>query len=140
MNVKKIIALSLATLSLLTLLSCGEKVCHMCKKVPPTHSIKSSKKVELCDYCYQRAVMTETDSDVEGIKSTSFEALTDKQKNYIVIFVEERFTYYDSIIGEPVTDELTESIYTEASKKYDKTVDQIKSLFDAHKTRGEVTK
>ncbi len=136
MNLKKIIAVSLAALSLVTLISCGEKVCDICKRVPPTHSIKSSKKAELCDYCYQKAVQTETENDVETIKNTDFSALTDRQKNYIVIFVEERIIYYDAFLGELINDELRAKVYNEAAERYSKTAEQVKELVLAHDAIG----
>jgi len=131
----KMIALSLAMLSLVTLVSCAKNVCDVCKKEPPAHSVNASKKVELCDFCYQKLIQTETDSDLETIKETAFENLTEKQKNYIVIFVEERTYYYAGIMGEPAGEQLDATVRAEAADRYGKTSDQIKAIVDAHKAK-----
>lgn len=136
MKITKIIAISLAAISILSLSSCAKKFCDVCKEVPPTHSIKSPREADLCDFCYQRAILLETDVDVATIKETDFAALTDAQKNYIVIFVKERIGYYDTMWGEPVNDELEAKVLDEAAVRYDKTAEEIKSLVDAHDSRG----
>ena len=136
MKFTKIIALLLAALSLIALTSCGKKYCDICKEVPPTHSVKEGRKADLCDYCYQRVIQIETDIDVEMIKETDFASLTDAHKNYIVIYVKERIGYYNAMWGESINDELMNKVYAEASQKYAKTADQIKSIVDAHDQRG----
>ena len=136
MKFTKIIALSLATLSLIALTSCGKKVCDVCKEVPPTHEVNANRKADLCDYCYQRIVQTETDVDVEMIKETDFASLNASQKNYIVIFVNERISYYNAMFGEDISDELTAKVCDEAATKYAKTSDEVKALLDAHDQRG----
>ena len=76
--------------------------------------------------------MIETDLDVETIKETPFESLTEKQKNYIVIFVEERIMYYDGMYGAEINDELRATVHAEAGEKYNKTADQVKEIVAAH--------
>ena len=139
MKFTKIIALSLATVSLLALTSCGKKVCDVCKIDPPTQEVKVDKrKVDLCDYCYQKLVLTETEVDVDMIKETEFGALTEAQKNYIIIYVEERISYYNAMFGENVNDELIAKACDEAAAKYAKTADEVKSIFDARGIKGSI--
>ena len=139
MKFTKIIALSLAAVSLLTLTSCGKKVCDVCKTDPPTQEVKVEKrKVDLCDYCYQKLVLTETDVDVEMIKETEFGALTDAQKNYIIIYVEERIGYYNAMFAENLNDELISKACDEAAAKYEKTADEVKALFETRGIKGNI--
>ena len=139
MKFTKMIALSLAAVSLLTLTSCGKKVCDVCKTDPPTQEVKVEKrKVDLCDYCYQKLVLTETDVDVEMIKETEFGALTDAQKNYIIIYVEERIGYYNAMFAENLNDELIAKACDEAAAKYSKTADEVKALFETRGIKGNI--
>ena len=139
MKFTKIIALSLAAVSLLTLTSCGKKVCDVCKTDPPTQEVKVEKrKVDLCDYCYQKLVLTETDVDVEMIKETEFGALTDAHKNYIIIYVEERIGYYNALFAENLNDELISKACDEAAAKYEKTADEVKALFETRGIKGNI--
>lgn len=135
MKFTKIIALSLATVSLLSLTACGKKVCDVCHEVPPTHSVNEGREADLCDYCYQSIILIETDVDVEMIKETDFNSLTNAQKNYIVIFVKEQVGYYNAMWGENINDELMNKVYNEAAQKYSKTAEQVKTLVDAHNNR-----
>ena len=136
MKFTKIIAASIAAVSIMALSSCGTKICDVCHQVPPTRSIESPREADLCDYCYQRIVQTETETDTAHIKATEFSALSDSQKNYIVIFVEERSAYYDAMLGLDFEGDVMETTYAEAAERYSKTVDQIKSIMEAHKQRG----
>ena len=139
MKFTKMIALSLAAVSLLALTSCGKKVCDVCKTDPPTQEVKVEKrKVDLCDYCYQKLVLTETDVDVEMIKETEFGALTDAQKNYIIIYVEERIGYYNAMFAENLNDELISKACDEAAAKYSKTADEVKALFETRGIKGNI--
>ena len=139
MKFTKMIALSLAAVSLLALTSCGKKVCDVCKADPPTQEVKVEKrKVDLCDYCYQKLVLTETDVDVEMIKETEFGALTDAQKNYIIIYVEERIGYYNAMFAENLNDELISKACDEAAAKYEKTADEVKALFETRGIKGNI--
>ena len=136
MKITRILALTIAAASILALSSCGQKYCDACKEVPPTHSVNEGREADLCDYCYQKLILTETDVDVEMIKETEFSALTDAQKNYIIIYVEERIGYYNAMFAENVNDELIAKACEEAAAKYAKTADEVKSLFNAHQTRA----
>jgi hypothetical protein len=135
MKFTKIIAITLIAASLITFSSCAKNVCDACRVAEPNHTITHEKeKVNLCNYCYQRLIQTETDADVSIIKETAFESLTDEQKNYIVIYV------IETIDGDEATnvdglsrEEISENVYNKAATKYQKTADQIKSLVDAHK-------
>ena len=131
MKFTKIIALVLALISLLAFASCGKKVCDVCRQDTPEHEVKLSnkKKVELCGFCYQKAVALETDADVASIKETPFESLSEKQKNYIIIFTTEAIDGYDALnIDGSSYEEIQERAFSEAAAKYNKSVDQIKSL------------
>ncbi len=131
MKFRKTIALALALVSLIALPSCGKKACDVCGLDEPAHVVKqnSKKKVDLCDYCYQKAVALETDADVASIKETAFESLSDRQKNYIVIFATEAIDGYDAMnIDGSSIDQIRERVYKEAAAKYNKTEEQIKTL------------
>ena len=132
----KIIALAIAAASIFSLASCSEDVCDVCRQNPPTHSINSRQKAELCDFCYQKAIQTETEADVKSIKETPFESLTQKQKNYIIIFTDETINGYDATnIDGLSTDEIRDKVLNEAAERYSKTVDQIKSIIEAHEQK-----
>ena len=135
MKFTRIIAITLIAASLITLSSCGKKVCDACRVAEPNHTITHEKeKVDLCDYCYQRLVQLESDADVSIIKETAFESLSDEQKNYIVIYVTETIDGYEATNVDGLShEEISEKVYNEAATKYQKTADQIKSLVDAHK-------
>lgn len=137
MKITKIIALSLAAVALLSMASCKKKgYCEICHVVPSTHFESEEIESDMCDYCYQRIVKRETDSDAAAIRKTDFEALTDEQKNYIVIYFEERAAFYNAVLQVEHSHATEDEAYKEAAQKYSKTEEQIKSLVEAHAQRG----
>lgn len=139
MNLKKTIALSLATLSLLSLVACAKEeddpmICDICKTNPTSHFAASAEETEYCDYCYLRVVDRETEDDAASIRATAFDALTTDQKYYVIIYVEERIAVEEAILEEEHSHKLvdTEAIYAEASTRYSKSVNEIKALVETH--------
>lgn len=79
---------------------------------------------------------TQSKSELEIIKETSYENLTKSQMLTIIKWIENRYDYYDKKAGKYTGDKYTETIFKEAAERYNKTVEEIDKIwFRAYKLK-----
>ena len=135
MKLKRFLIIALAAVSAASLVSCSKKVCDYCKINEPTENVELDQKYRLCDACYVRVVNIETEQDVIDTANTAFEALTLEQKIHIVMWIESVCGRYDAMLGMNVDNELLSEVFEDAATRYNKTPEQIKTIWDEDNTK-----
>ena len=73
--------------------------------------------------------LTAPKSAEDVIKETAYSNLTKSQKLNIIYWIEARYEYYDNVAGGYSGDKYTETIFNEAAGRYNKTYEQIDSIW-----------
>ena len=74
-------------------------------------------------------VLTAPKTTDDIIRETDYNNLTKTQKLNIIYWIESRYEYYDKVAGGYSGDKYTKTIFNEASKKYNKTYQQIDTIW-----------
>ena len=90
-----------------------------------TSSILGKKTVEASF----NFTLTAPKSAEDVIKETAYSNLTKSQKLNIIYWIEARYEYYDNVAGGYSGDKYTETIFNEAAGRYNKTYEQIDSIW-----------
>lgn len=69
-------------------------------------------------------------TDLEKIQETDYRSLSKEQKLAIINWIEERYEYYDELYGKYSGDRYTETIFSEAAERYNKTKSEIRWVWN----------
>lgn len=69
-------------------------------------------------------------TELEKIQETDYRSLTKSQMLTVIYWIEERYEYYDKIYGKYSGDRYTETIFSEAAERYNKTKSEIRWIWN----------